>query len=110
MRKQKVDKRIQAFNLDSDTLDKLEEITPKNKLSEKINQLITDEVEKNSSLFEEPENIRILKKEIGNLNGKKTDMERQQADIDLNLPLITSKVNFLVSEIKRLKKVDKDAK
>lgn len=98
-----MNKRIKAFNLDSNTLDKLEEITPKNKLSEKINQLITDEVESNAALFEEPENIRILKKEIGDLNAKKIDMERQKKDIDLKLPMINSKINFIASEIERLK-------
>ena len=98
-----MNKRIKAFNLDSDTLDKLEEITPKNKLSEKINQLITDEVEKNAALFNEPENIRILKKELGELNTVKIDMERKLTDINLKLPLIESKINFIVSEIERLK-------
>lgn len=104
------EKKVHALNLDADAVEKYQKIIGKNKLSSKVNSFILDEIDINQDRLKEPENIRILKKEIGNLNRKKTDMERQQADIDLKLPLIISKINFLVSEIKRLEEADNDGK
>ena len=96
-------KKIISFNIDSDAVEKLKLIIPKNELSKRINQLILDEVDKNSYMLDEPENIRILKKELGLLNIQKIDMKHRLSEIDIHLPLIESKIIFIVSEIERLK-------
>lgn len=107
MELEKKSKQIISFNIDSDAIIKLKQIVCKNRLSEQVNQLILDFIDFNIDKLDEPEEIRIRKKRLGELNRRKSILEHQRIDVDTNLPLVDIDIKFIVSEIERLKKLER---
>ena len=99
-----------TFNIDIDASEKFKMIVPDNEQSKRINQFILDEIERNSDLILESEIIMIFKGKLGKLNTKIKEMNKLHNELIIQIPILKSERDFIISEIDKQRVKESEAK
>ncbi|MCK5281824.1 MAG: hypothetical protein KAK00_00280 [Nanoarchaeota archaeon] len=100
------DKEVISFNIDSDAVEKLKQIVPKNKLSKRINQLILDNIELHSDLILESDYIMHLKKKLGIMSIELKEKTKLYRKLDVELPVLKEDINHVLSQIEKQRDIE----